>query len=134
MIDKDLYEVAKTNNDLEVYTLLCIWLLYFYKEELITVLNNIGITYKEFQKVNIYSLILSITWKASNVDLLIYVFKRNKIIIDLVEYIEERKNMNNLVEEVKKVIPNDVPLVFHGCGFIDEDIFTFYLCLYKKWY
>lgn len=86
VIDKDLYEVAKTNNDLEVYTLLRIWLLSFYKEKLITGLNDIGITYEEFQKVNIYSLILSITRKAPNVDLLIYVFKRNNIIIDLVEY------------------------------------------------
>ena len=94
VIDKDLYEVAKTNNNLEVYTLLRIWLLNYYKEKLITGLNNIGITYEDFQKESIYSLILSVTRKAANVDFLIDVFKRNNIIKDLVEYENEKYKLS----------------------------------------
>lgn len=48
----------------------------------------------------------------------------NSIRIPFLEDIEERNNIATFVEEIKEVIPNDVPLVFHGCGFIDtvEDI------------
>lgn len=94
VIDKDLYEVAKTNNNIEVYSLLRIWLLDFYREELIAGLNKIGITYEEFQKESIYSLILSVTRNASNVGLLISVFKRSNIIKDLIEYEEGKYKLS----------------------------------------
>ena len=87
-IDKDLYEVAKTNNNLEVYKHLNIWLLNFYKEDLINGLDSIGISYEEFQRTIINSLVLSVTRKSSNIDFLINVFKNNNIIEDIIEYEE----------------------------------------------
>ena len=87
-IDRNLYEVAKTNDNLEVYKYLCIWLLNFYKEELINGLKNIGITYENFEKTIITSLILSVTRESSNVDFLINVFKSNNVIKDIIKYDE----------------------------------------------
>ena len=82
-IDKDLYEMAKTENPVEVYTYLHIWLLIFHKDALIEGLNKIGISYENFQKQVIYSLILSITRNASNLDYLLDGFKHTQIIEDL---------------------------------------------------
>ena len=48
----------------------------------------------------------------------------NSIRKPFLEDIEERNNLDNFVEEVRNIIPNGVPIVFHGCGRIDtvEDI------------
>ena len=87
-IDKNLYELAKTNNNIEVYKKLRIWLLDYYKKELYDGLSIINITKEDFYKSIIYSLILSITRKTSNLEFLINVYKKNNIIKDLREYEE----------------------------------------------
>lgn len=85
-IDKNLYEVAKTHDNLEVYKNLHLWLFNFYKNELIDGLNYININYEDFEKSIIYSLIISITKESSNVDFLVALFKHINLIDDLIEY------------------------------------------------
>ena len=86
VIDKDLYELAKTNENIEVFKKLRIWFLNFYKDNLISGLNSINISFQSFEKSIIYSLILSITRNSSNVSMLIELFKSTNIIKDLIKY------------------------------------------------
>lgn len=88
-VDVDLYGTAKTTDNLEVFNRLRIWLLQ-YKEQLLQGLETVDISYEEFQKSSIVSLILSITRKRSNADFLIEVFKQKNIIDDLVEYEKDK--------------------------------------------
>lgn len=83
-VDVNLYEVAKTDDNLEVYNKLKIWLLNYYKEDLAEGLKSIGIPYEDFQRRIIYSLALSVTRNSPNIDVLIHTFKKNNIIKDVV--------------------------------------------------
>ncbi len=84
-IDTDIYEFAKTRDNLEVYNKINLWFLQ-YKDILIRGLENIGDTYENFEKRAISGVILSIIRKKANVDFLVQILKMNNIIEDIVEY------------------------------------------------
>ena len=95
-VDVNLYEVAKTDDNLEVYNRLKVWLLNYYKEDLMEGLKNTGIPYEDFQRRLIYSLALSVTRNSPNIDVLIHTFKKNNIIKDVV--IDDEGNYKILTE------------------------------------
>lgn len=60
-IDDNLFKIANTNNSLEVFNKLKVWLFKFYNKQLLDGLNYIEEDYERFKKGLIYSLILGVT-------------------------------------------------------------------------
>ena len=89
VIDTDIFAFAQTTDNLEIYKKTNLWFLQ-HKGEFIKGLENIGVTYEDYQKSVIYGVILSITRKKSNVDFLIKILKINNIIDDIVEYEKDK--------------------------------------------
>lgn len=85
-IDDDLFKIANTNNSLEVFNKLKVWLFKFYNKQLLDGLNYIGADYERFKKGLIYSLILGVTRNKSNTDLLYDVLKSANIIEKMIVY------------------------------------------------
>lgn len=85
-IDVNLYEVAKTNDDLAVYSKLKVWLLKYYYNEFINGINYIGADLNRFKKSCIISLILGITRNKKNTELIYDVFKSVGIIEKVIKY------------------------------------------------
>ena len=86
----DLNQDAKTNNNLETYKKLRLWLLFNHKKELLEALRSVNIDFESFQKWMIYSLIVSASNKRNNLSFLIQIFKSLNIIKDLVEYEKDK--------------------------------------------
>ena len=85
-IDDDLFKIANTNNSLEVFNKLKVWLFKFYNKQLLDGLNYIEADYERFKKGLIYSLILGVTRNKSNTDLLYDVLKSANIIEKMIAY------------------------------------------------
>lgn len=85
-IDDDLYKVAKTNDSMEVFRNLKVWIFKFYKEQLLNGLKYVRADYEKYKKTLIYSLILGITRNRSNIDLLYDILKSANIIEKMVTY------------------------------------------------
>ena len=85
-IDDDLFKIANTNNSLEVFNKLKVWLFKFYNKQLLDGLIYIEADYERFKKGLIYSLILGVTRNKSNTDLLYDVLKSANIIEKMIAY------------------------------------------------
>ena len=85
-IEDDLFKIAKTNDSMEVFNTLKIWLFKFYNKQLLDGLNYIEANYERFKKGLIYLLILGITRNKSNTDLFYNIFKDANIIEKMVVY------------------------------------------------
>lgn len=85
-IEDDLFKVANTNDSLEVFNKLKVWLFKFYNKQLLDGLDYIGADYERFNKCLIYSLILGITRNKSNTDLLYDILKDANIIEKMLVY------------------------------------------------
>ena len=85
-IDDDLFKIANTNDSLDVFNKLKVWLFKFYNKPLLDGLNYIGADYERFKKGLIYSLILGVTRNKSNTDLLYDVLKSANIIEKMIVY------------------------------------------------
>lgn len=85
-IDDDLFKIANTNDSIEVFNKLKVWLFKFYNKQLLDGLNYIGADYERLKKGLIYSLILGVTRNKSNTDLLYDVLKSANIIEKMVVY------------------------------------------------
>ena len=85
-IDDDLFKIANTNDSIEVFNRLKVWLFKFYNKQLLDGLNYIGADYERFKKGLIYSLILGVTRNKSNTDLLYDVLKSANIIEKMIVY------------------------------------------------
>ena len=85
-IDDDLFKIANTNNSLEVFNKLKVWLFKFYNKQLLDGLNYIEAYYERFKKGLIYSLILGVTRNKSNTDLLYDILKSANIIEKMIVY------------------------------------------------
>lgn len=85
-IDDDLFKIADTNNSLEVFNKLKVWLFKFYNKQLLDGLNYIGADSERFKKDLIYSLILGVTRNKSNTDLLYDVLKSANIVEKMIVY------------------------------------------------
>ena len=85
-IDDDLFKIANTDNSLEVFNKLKVWLFKFYNKQLLNGLNYIEADYERFKKGLIYSLILGVTRNKSNTDLLYDILKSANIIEKMIVY------------------------------------------------
>jgi hypothetical protein len=85
-IDDNLFKIANTNNSLEVFNKLKVWLFKFYNKQLLDGLNYIEEDYERFKKGLIYSLILGVTRNKSNTDLLYDVLKSANIVEEMIVY------------------------------------------------
>ncbi len=123
-IDDDLFKIANTNNSIEVFNKLKVWLLKFYNKQLLDGLDYIGADYKRFKKGLIYSLILGVTRNKSNTDLLYDILKSANIIEKMIVYDDETyeiitKNFGNIqfIKADKKFINDKETLNFiNGLG------------------
>lgn len=79
-IDKNVYEIAKTNNSTEIFKKLNLWLFHFYPKEFLDALKHIDFDYRRYQKSLIYSFILGIMRNKSNTDLFYDVIKNANIV------------------------------------------------------
>ena len=89
-IDDDLYKIAKSNDSSEVFNNLQLWLLNFYKTQLLDGMKYIEADLDRFEKNLIHSLILGITRDKSNVDLVYDVLKNANIIEKILVYEGEK--------------------------------------------
>ena len=80
-IDEDLYKIANTNDSMEVFNKLKLWLFNFYKEQLLNGLKYVGVDYERFKKGLIYSLILGVTRNRDNNNLIYNILKSSNIIL-----------------------------------------------------
>lgn len=85
-IDDDLFKIANTNDSLEVFNKLKVWLFKFYNKQLLDGLNYIGADYERLKKGLIYSLILGVTRNKTNIDLLYDVLKSAHLIENMIVY------------------------------------------------
>lgn len=85
-IDDDLFKIANTDDSIEVFNKLKVWLFKFYNKQLLDGLNYIRADYERFKKDLIYSLILGVTRNKSNTDLLYDVLKSANIIEKMIVY------------------------------------------------
>ena len=85
-INDDLFKIANTNDSIEVFNKLKVWLFKFYNKQLLDGLNYIGADYERFKKGLIYSLILGVTRNKSNTDLLYDILKSVNIIEKMIAY------------------------------------------------
>ena len=85
-INDDLFKIANTNDSIEVFNKLKVWLFKFYNKQLLDGLNYIGADYARLKKSLIYSLILGVTRNKSNTDLLYDVLKSANIIEKMLVY------------------------------------------------
>lgn len=67
-INEDLFKMAKSDDEVEVYSKLRGWLLKFYRKELLEGLKYINYDYKELNKTMIYGLILTVNRNKQNVN------------------------------------------------------------------
>lgn len=88
-INDDLFKIAKTNDSIEVFNKLKVWLFKFYNKQLLDGLNYIGTSYERFKRGLIYSLILEVTRNKSNTDLLYSILKSANIIEKMLVYDDE---------------------------------------------
>lgn len=86
IIEDDLFKIANTNDCVEVWNQLKVWLFKFYNKQLLEGLNYVGADINRFKKGLIYSLILGITRNKSNVNLLYDILKDSEIIEKVVVY------------------------------------------------
>lgn len=85
-IDDDLFKIANTNDSIEVFNKLKVWLFKFYNKQLLDGLKYIGADYERLKKCLIYSLILGVTRNKTNIDLLYDVLKSANIIENMIVY------------------------------------------------
>ena len=88
-IDKDLYEVAKTSDSMEVFNKLKLWIFNFYNKELLDGFDYIKEDINRFKKQLIYSLIIAVTKDKSNIDLIYNTLKKNGVIEKMIAYDDE---------------------------------------------
>lgn len=88
-IDENLYTFANTNDSMEVFNKLKLWLFNFYKEQLLNGLKYVGVDYEKFKKGLIYSLILGVTRNRDNNNLIYNILKSSNIIEDIKVYDDE---------------------------------------------
>lgn len=85
-IKEDLFKIAKSDDELEVYIKLKVWILKFYRKEFLEGLKYINYDYKEEEKSLIYSLILEVTRNSKNLDIIYETFKEANVIEKMLVY------------------------------------------------
>lgn len=85
-IDVNLFKMANSKNELEVFKKLNGWLFNFYYEEFLNGLAYIEYDYQKYKKILIYSFILSVTRDSPNTSILYDVLISKKIIDQMLVY------------------------------------------------
>ena len=85
-IDEDLFRIANTNDSMEVFDRLKLWIFNFYNKEFLDGLKFIDINYNDIKRMFIYSFILTFTRNNRNAELMYDVLKSFGIIENLLVY------------------------------------------------
>lgn len=85
-IDEDLFKIANTNDSMEVFDRLKLWIFNFYNKEFLDGLKFIDTNYNDIKKRFIYSFILTFTRNNRNAELMYDVLKSFGIIENLLVY------------------------------------------------
>ena len=85
-IEEDLFRIANTNDSMEVFDRLKLWIFNFYNKEFLDGLKFIDTNYNDIKKRFIYSFILTFTRNNRNAELMYDVLKSFGIIENLLVY------------------------------------------------
>ena len=119
-IDEDLFRIANTNDSMEVFDRLKLWIFNFYNKEFLDGLKFIDINYNDIKKRFIYSFILTFTRNNRNVELMYDVLKSFGIIEKLLVYddyyelITNTKGLNEKYYHSFVIDDNDYVIDFTG--------------------
>ena len=119
-IDEDLFRIANTNDSMEVFDRLKLWIFNFYNKEFLNGLKIIDINYNDIKKRFIYSFILTFTRNNRNVELMYDVLKSFGIIEKLLVYddyyelITNTKGLNEKYYHSFVIDDNDYVIDFTG--------------------
>ena len=119
-IDEDLFKIANTNDSMEVFDRLKLWIFNFYNKEFLDGLKFIDINYNDIKRRFIYSFILTFTRNNRNVELMYDVLKSFGIIEKLLVYddyyelITNTKGLNEKYYHSFVIDDNDYVIDFTG--------------------
>ena len=119
-IDEDLFRIANTNDSMEVFDRLKLWIFNFYNKEFLDGLKFIDINYNDIKKRFIYSFILTFTRNNRNFELMYDVLKSFGIIEKLLVYddyyelITNTKGLNEKYYHSFVIDDNDYVIDFTG--------------------
>lgn len=119
-IDEDLFRIANTNDSMEVFDRLKLWIFNFYNKEFLDGLKFIDINYNDIKRMFIYSFILTFTRNNRNVELMYDVLKSFGIIEKLLVYddyyelITNTKGLNEKYYHSFVIDDNDYVIDFTG--------------------
>lgn len=119
-IDEDLFRIANTDDSVEVFNRLKLWIFNFYNKEFLDGLKFIDINYNDIKKRFIYSFILTFTRNNRNVELMYDVLKSFGIIEKLLVYddyyelITNTKGLNEKYYHSFVIDDNDYVIDFTG--------------------
>ena len=119
-IDEDLFRIANTDDSVEVFNRLKLWIFNFYNKEFLDGLKFIDINYNDIKKRFIYSFILTFTRNNRNFELMYDVLKSFGIIEKLLVYddyyelITNTKGLNEKYYHSFVIDDNDYVIDFTG--------------------
>ncbi len=82
----DLQERAKTNDPIQIYEKLRVWLLKFYKTDLLSAFRSIDYSYKDFQKNLIMGFLMTMCKNKEKAKVIFDLLLENSIVLDVEEY------------------------------------------------